>query len=61
MDPEDISLDPVEVKGRLASFLESGVIIDVANAEEAKLAEEAGVAAVMVVDDVQPNKDLPLH
>ena len=54
--------DPFEVKVQLTSMLSGGLIIDVANADEAKMAEEAGAVAVMAVDAVQSStEDLPTH
>jgi pyridoxal 5'-phosphate synthase pdxS subunit len=40
------------VKSGLAEMLKGGVIMDVVNAEQAKLAEEAGAAAVMALERV---------
>jgi pyridoxal 5'-phosphate synthase pdxS subunit len=41
-----------EVKVGLARMLKGGVIMDVTNAEQAKIAEEAGAAAVMALERV---------
>ena len=40
------------VKVGLAEMLKGGVIMDVTNAEQAKIAEEAGAAAVMALERV---------
>ncbi len=40
------------VKVGLAQMLKGGVIMDVTNAEQAKIAEEAGACAVMALDRV---------
>src|SRR5438477_11237931 len=40
------------VKTGLAEMLKGGVIMDVTNAEQAKIAEEAGAAAVMALERV---------
>jgi pyridoxal 5'-phosphate synthase pdxS subunit len=41
-----------EVKEGLARMLKGGVIMDVVNAEQARIAEEAGAAAVMALERV---------
>ena len=38
------------VKRGLAQMLKGGVIMDVVNAEQAKIAEDAGAAAVMALE-----------
>ena len=40
------------VKRGLAQMLKGGVIMDVVNAEQAKIAEDAGAAAVMALERV---------
>ncbi|KAI5297653.1 hypothetical protein KEM56_004647, partial [Ascosphaera pollenicola] len=40
------------VKAGLAQMLKGGVIMDVVNAEQARIAEEAGAAAVMALERV---------
>jgi pyridoxal 5'-phosphate synthase pdxS subunit len=40
------------VKAGLAEMLKGGVIMDVVNAEQAKIAEDAGAAAVMALERV---------
>src|SRR6201999_2270825 len=40
------------VKAGLAEMLKGGVIMDVVNAEQAKIAEEAGAVAVMALERV---------
>jgi pyridoxal 5'-phosphate synthase pdxS subunit len=40
------------VKAGLAQMLKGGVIMDVTNAEEARIAEEAGAVAVMALERV---------
>src|SRR6266699_3479623 len=42
----------MRVKGGLAEMLKGGVIMDVVNAEQAKIAEEAGAVAVMALERV---------
>lgn len=42
----------LEVKTGLAEMLKGGVIMDVTNAEQAKIAEDAGAAAVMALERV---------
>ncbi len=44
--------DSFKVKVGLAEMLKGGVIMDVVNAEQAKLAEQAGAAAVMALERV---------
>src|SRR5512132_2774635 len=44
--------DSFRVKVGLAEMLKGGVIMDVVNAEQAKVAEEAGAAAVMALERV---------
>ena len=46
------SIADYEVKAGLAQMLKGGVIMDVVNAEEAKIAEEAGAVAVMALERV---------
>src|SRR3989440_10353368 len=45
-------LGTMRVKGGLAEMLKGGVIMDVTTAEQAKIAEEAGAAAVMALERV---------
>ena len=40
------------VKKRLAQMLKGGVIMDVTNVEQAKIAEDAGAVAVMALERV---------
>lgn len=42
----------IEIKIALAEMLKGGVIMDVTNAEQAKIAEDAGAAAVMVLERI---------
>ena len=42
----------MRVKGGLAEMLKGGVIMDVVNAEQAKIAEDAGACAVMALERV---------
>src|SRR5690348_15071095 len=42
----------MRVKGGLAEMLKGGVIMDVVTAEQARIAEEAGAAAVMALERV---------
>src|ERR1700737_349270 len=42
--------DSYKVKAGLAEMLKGGVIMDVVNAEQAKIAEEAGAVAVMALE-----------
>ncbi len=44
--------DDFRVKAGLAEMLKGGVIMDVTNAEQAKIAEQAGAAAVMALERV---------
>ena len=44
--------DPWRLKVGLAEMLKGGVILDVTNAEQARIAEEAGAAAVMALERV---------
>jgi len=44
--------DAFRVKVGLAEMLKGGVIMDVVNAEQAKIAEDAGAAAVMALERV---------
>src|ERR1700753_2740731 len=46
------SHDQQAVKEGLARMLKGGVIMDVVNAEQARIAEEAGAAAVMALERV---------
>ena len=41
-----------KVKSGLAEMLKGGVIMDVVNAEQARIAEDAGAAAVMALEKV---------
>jgi pyridoxal 5'-phosphate synthase pdxS subunit len=47
-----IQTDSFRVKVGLAEMLKGGVIMDVVNAEQAKIAEDAGAAAVMALERV---------
>ena len=53
------------VKAGLAEMLKGGVIMDVVNAEQAKVAEEAGAAAVMALErvpaDIRPRRRRGAH
>src|SRR5712692_5264898 len=51
-DREMNATDSFRVKVGLAEMLKGGVIMDVVNAEQAKIAEEAGAAAVMALERV---------
>ncbi|MGZ4462529.1 MAG: pyridoxal 5'-phosphate synthase lyase subunit PdxS, partial [Gaiellaceae bacterium] len=42
----------MRVKGGLAEMLKGGVIMDVTNAEQAKIAEDAGAVSVMALERV---------
>jgi pyridoxal 5'-phosphate synthase pdxS subunit len=42
----------MRVKSGLADMLKGGVIMDVTNAEQAKIAEDAGACAVMALERV---------
>ena len=44
----------MRVKSGLAEMLKGGVIMDVVDAEQAKIAEEAGACAVMALERVPP-------
>jgi len=46
------SLGTFQVKSGLAQMLKGGVIMDVVNAEQARIAEEAGACAVMALERV---------
>src|SRR5260370_31518631 len=46
------SSDSYRVKVGLAEMLKGGVIMDVVNADQAKIAEQAGAAAVMALERV---------
>jgi pyridoxal 5'-phosphate synthase pdxS subunit len=48
----DFTDDKFRVKVGLAEMLKGGVIMDVTNAEQAKIAEDAGAAAVMALERV---------
>ncbi len=50
--PERVGARSFEIKVGLAEMLKGGVIMDVTNPEQAKLAEEAGAAAVMALERV---------
>jgi pyridoxal 5'-phosphate synthase pdxS subunit len=52
MDNTDTQHGTDRVKRGLAEMLKGGVIMDVVNAEQAKLAEEAGAVAVMALERV---------
>src|SRR3712207_8574255 len=45
-------LGTMRVKGGLAEMLKGGVIMDVTNAEQARIAEDAGACAVMALERV---------
>ena len=47
-----MSNDSINLKTGLATMLEGGVIMDVINAEQAKIAEDAGAVAVMALERV---------
>jgi len=49
---ENTSLGTFGVKSGLAQMLKGGVIMDVVNAEQARIAEEAGACAVMALERV---------
>ena len=53
------SSDAFRVKVGLAEMLKGGVIMDVVNAEQAKIAEDAGAAAVMAPQRLPA--DIPRH
>ena len=42
-----------EVKVGLAEMLKGGVIMDVTNVEQAKIAEDSGASAVMALEKIQ--------
>src|SRR6185369_10891911 len=44
--------DPYRLKVALAEMLKGGVILDVTNADQARIAEDAGAAAVMALERV---------
>ena len=46
------SAESFEIKVGLAEMLKGGVIMDVTNPEQAKIAEDAGAAAVMALERV---------
>jgi len=48
----DMKIGTMTVKAGLAEMLKGGVIMDVTNAEQAKIAEEAGACAVMALERV---------
>ena len=50
--PSPFSSDEFRVKVGLAEMLKGGVIMDVVDAEQAKIAEDAGAAAVMALERV---------
>jgi len=47
-----VKKNTAELKGGLAQMLKGGVIMDVVNAEQAKIAEDAGAVAVMALERV---------
>jgi signal transduction histidine kinase len=47
-----MSHDAYQLKVNLAEMLKGGVILDVTNAEQARIAEDAGAAAVMALERV---------
>ncbi len=49
---KDIAKGTLRLKTGLAEMLKGGVIMDVTNAEQAKIAEDAGAAAVMALERV---------
>jgi pyridoxal 5'-phosphate synthase pdxS subunit len=49
---EDAPIPPFTVKAGLAQMLKGGVIMDVTNPEQARIAEEAGACAVMALERV---------
>jgi pyridoxal 5'-phosphate synthase pdxS subunit len=51
-DAKDDGTGTWKVKGGLAQMLKGGVIMDVVNAEQARVAEEAGAVAVMALERV---------
>ena len=48
----EISIGTLRVKSGLAEMLKGGVIMDVVNAEQARIAEDAGAVAVMALERV---------
>ena len=56
MDPQNgngqLATGSARLKTGLAEMLKGGVIMDVVNAEQARIAEEAGAAAVMALERV---------
>ena len=50
--PRDMETGTFRVKAGLAEMLKGGVIMDVVNAEQAKIAEDAGACAVMALERV---------
>src|SRR6187397_2618569 len=52
MTEEDNMDEQYRVKVGLAEMLKGGVIMDVTNAEQAKIAEDAGASAVMALERV---------
>ena len=53
------SSDLWQTKVGLAEMLRNGVIMDVTNAEQAKIAEDAGAIAVMALERVPSDIRLP--
>lgn len=51
-DMSDVTTVPLKLKTGLAEMLKGGVIMDVTNAEQAKIAEKAGAVAVMALERV---------
>ena len=51
-DPEQQAKGTFTVKAGLAQMLKGGIIMDVVNAEQARVAEEAGACAVMALEKV---------
>merc|ERR1711893_414256 len=51
-DPEDEVTGTFRVKSGLAQMVKGGVVMDVVNAEQARIAEEAGACAVMALERV---------
>jgi pyridoxal 5'-phosphate synthase pdxS subunit len=52
MEEEQVNSESFRLKVGLAEMLKGGVIMDVVNAEQAKIAEDAGAAAVMALERV---------
>ena len=50
MHSDNYEIGTFRVKRGLADMLRGGVIMDVVNAEEAKIAEDAGATAVMALE-----------